>query len=155
MSPAGGSERLILNGLLLSCLHINPYRCTRGKRATAWLFPSHWILLWVSQGCPLLQPHHRPSPVHACPHAHSCRGDAVLVSPIANHKGASSTVCDPVTEAVRCRSCSLLQWHQVHPPKCLCPGQTSALEVNPFIASTSCSLLCAVRWSQKTHHRFF
>lgn len=155
MSPAGGSERLILNSLLLSCLHTDPYRCTCGKWAMVWLFLRHWILLWVSQGCPLLQPHYRHSPIHARPHAHSCRGDAVLVSPITNHKGASSTICDLVTEAVWCHYCSLFQRHQVHLRKCFCPGQKSALEVSPFITSTSCSLLCTVRWSQRAQHRFF
>lgn len=156
MSSAGGSERLILNSLLLSCLRIDPYRCTCGKWAMVWLFLGHWILLWVSQGCPLLlQPHYRHSPIHARPQAHSCRGDAVLVSPNTNHKGASSTIRDLVTDAVWCHYCSLFQWQQVHLRKCFCPGQKSALEVSPFITSTSCSLLCTVRWSQRAQQRFF
>lgn len=61
MSPAGGSEGSILSGLLLLCLHIEPYRCTCGRRAMGQLFPSQRILLWVSQVC-CPKPRHMPTP---------------------------------------------------------------------------------------------
>lgn len=152
MSPAGGSERLILYGLLLFCLHIDPCRRTCGRRAMGWLFPSHRILLRFSQGCPVLLPRYRYSPVHACPRPHSCRGESVPVSPVANHEDAFSVVCDLVTEA---NSCSLFQWHQVYLHRHFSPEQEGALEAHPFITSTSCPLVHTVARSQSTQNRFF
>lgn len=152
MFPVGGSEGLTLNGLSLFCLHINADRRTCGRRAMGWVFPSHQILLRVSQGCPLLQPCCRHSPVHARPQPCSCRGEPAPVSPDTNHDNAFSAVCDLVTEA---NSCSLFQCHQGHLHRYVSPEQEGALEVHPFITSTSCPLVRTVRRSQSTQNRFF
>lgn len=152
MFLAGGSERLILNGLLLFCVHIDPYRHICGRRATGWLFPSHQILMRVSQGCSLLQPCYRHNLLQACLHPYSCRGEPAPASIITNHEDGFSMLCDLVTEA---NSCSLFQWHQVHLHRHFSPEQEGALEVHPFIISTSCPLVCTVRQSQSTRNRFF